>query len=225
MKNFENFLTTSTSQIPILDFIIGLVLTFLLSYLVGIIYEKYGNSISNRRDFGKNFVLLSMTTMVIITVVKSSLALSLGLVGALSIIRFRAAIKEPEELSYLFLVISIGLGFGANQIKITITAFIVITLAIILRKRFSKTLEFDNEVSLVVHSKKPSKLTLEEILGILNKSCAAVQLKRLDENLDMLEMNFNVQFSGFKELSQAKEAFKEVDESVSISFIDGRGDF
>ena len=53
-------------------------------------------------------------------IVKNSLALSLGLVGALSIVRFRAAIKEPEELIYLFLIIATGLGCGAGQIKITI---------------------------------------------------------------------------------------------------------
>ena len=53
--------------------------------------------------------------MVMITIVKSSLALSLGLVGALSIVRFRTAIKEPEELSYAFLSIAIGLGLGADQ--------------------------------------------------------------------------------------------------------------
>ena len=53
--------------------------------------------------------------MIIITIVKSSLALSLGLVGALSIVRFRTAIKDPEELSFLFISIAIGLGMGANQ--------------------------------------------------------------------------------------------------------------
>ena len=73
--------------------------------------------------------------MLIITIVKSSLALSLGLVGALSIIRFRAAIKEPEELAYLFISISIGLGFGANQAIITTLAFIIIILVIILLKK------------------------------------------------------------------------------------------
>ena len=55
-----------------------------------------------------------MTTYIVIMVVKNSLALSLGLVGALSIVRFRAAIKEPEELVYLFLIIAAGLGCGAN---------------------------------------------------------------------------------------------------------------
>ena len=65
-----------------------------------------------------------------IVIIKNSLALSLGLVGALSIVRFRAAIKEPEELVYLFLVIAIGLGCGAGQIKV-ITVGILTSLLII----------------------------------------------------------------------------------------------
>ena len=64
-----------------------------------------------------------MTTMLIITVVKSSLALSLGLVGALSIVRFRAAIKEPEELAYLFLTIAIGLALGREPATVRTGGF------------------------------------------------------------------------------------------------------
>ena len=73
-----------------------------------------------------------MTTAFIISIVKSSLALSLGLVGALSIIRFRTAIKEPEEISYLFICIGIGLGLGANYKLITIMAVILIIASIII---------------------------------------------------------------------------------------------
>ena len=71
-----------------------------------------------------------MTTMFIITIIKSSLVLSLGLIGALSIIRFRTAIKEPEELTYLFLAIAIGLGLGANQRTIILIAFLLTHLII-----------------------------------------------------------------------------------------------
>ena len=63
-----------------------------------------------------------LTTILIITVVKSSLALSLGLVGALSIVRFRTPIKEPEELAYLFISIAMGLGLGADQTIPTLVA-------------------------------------------------------------------------------------------------------
>ncbi|MEK9948371.1 MAG: DUF4956 domain-containing protein, partial [Verrucomicrobiales bacterium] len=105
----------------------------LLSYLLAKAYLHFGNALSNREMFGRNFMILSMTTMLIITIVKSSVALSLGLVGALSIIRFRAAIKEPEELSYLFFAIAIGLGMGSQQAVITLVAFGVIVAILWLR--------------------------------------------------------------------------------------------
>ena len=84
------------------EFIIKLILSSLLGYLLGYLYINYGKSFSNRLDISYIFPMLSIVTMLIITVVKSSLALSLGLVGALSIVRFRTPIKEPEELNYLF---------------------------------------------------------------------------------------------------------------------------
>ena len=70
-----------------------------------------------RRDLGLVLPVICLTTLVVISVVKSSLALSLGLVGALSIVRFRTPIKEPEELAYIFLAIAIGLALGADQKK------------------------------------------------------------------------------------------------------------
>ena len=136
-NSFEQYLAQSKAQIPILGFIFNLIFTGLLSSVLKQVYIHYGDTLSNRKIFGKNLIMISMTTMLIITVVKSSLALSLGLVGALSIIRFRTAVKEPEELAFLFLAISIGLGFGANQGSITVIALIVIILMIIGSKKLS----------------------------------------------------------------------------------------
>ena len=82
------------------------------------------------------FVLL--TTVLVISIVKSSLALSLGLVGALSIVRFRTPIKEPEELAYLFLCIAAGLGLGANQTLPTIIAIILILTVMFFVKEILK---------------------------------------------------------------------------------------
>ena len=137
LTTFQEFITTQNVPIPGWGFIINLVLSAFLAGILGYVYQRYGHSLSNRRLFSRNFIILAMTTMVIIAIVKSSLALSLGLVGALSIVRFRAAIKEPEELAYLFLVISIGLGLGANQLWITLIAFIVIGIFLFrIRERF-----------------------------------------------------------------------------------------
>ena len=104
--NFDKFFSSAPPIVPIIPFIENILITVFLAYLLSVVYNKYGSTFSNRKQFSKNFILVSATTMLIITIVKSSLALSLGLVGALSIVRFRAAIKEPEELAFLFLCLA-----------------------------------------------------------------------------------------------------------------------
>ena len=101
---------------------VNLAICVVLASVLAVVYQRYGRSMTNRALLAGNFVMISLTTTLIISIVKSSLALSLGLVGALSIVRFRAAIKEPEELAYLFLCIGIGLGLGADQRLITVLA-------------------------------------------------------------------------------------------------------
>ena len=125
-ETFEQFLSISSPEISLLGFFINLLVTAFLAQILSIVYVRYGNAISNRQAFGRNFIILAVTIMIVITIVKSSLALSLGLVGALSIVRYRTAIKEPEELAYTFLTIAIGLGMGADQLKVTVVAFFFI---------------------------------------------------------------------------------------------------
>ena len=112
---FEQYLEEFTNTINLPEFLLNLVITALVAAVLRWFYIRYSNSVSNRKRFAANFLPLALATMLIITIVKSSIALSLGLVGALSIVRFRAAIKDPEELTFLFLVIGLGLATGANQ--------------------------------------------------------------------------------------------------------------
>ena len=137
-KNFNNFFVNENIEINLVNFLINLLWVVLLTYFIQIVYNKYSQSLSNKDYFSKNFVILGVTTCIVITIVKSSLALSLGLVGALSIVRFRAAIKEPEELVYLFLVIATGLGIGANQVQITSIGIVISLIVVIFSSIFSK---------------------------------------------------------------------------------------
>ena len=146
-NNLSNFFLNENIEINVSNFVINLIVVSILSYLIRLIYNKYSHSLSNKDYFSKNFVVLGITTCLVITIVKSSLALSLGLVGALSIVRFRAAIKEPEELVYLFLVIATGLGIGANQLNITIVGVITALIIIIFFNFFSKICKKANNYS------------------------------------------------------------------------------
>ncbi|MDD5738597.1 MAG: DUF4956 domain-containing protein [Candidatus Pacebacteria bacterium] len=217
-----NFLTTQSTQISITGFVVGLILTAVLSFALGFIYIRYGRSISNKRAFAKNFILVAMTTMFIITVVKVSLALSLGLVGALSIIRFRTAIKEPEELAYLFLAISIGLGFGAGQILITLIAFLAIVLVIFITA-FSYKKEKNQNLYLTISAENLINVSLEKIVEILKKYCSGVVLKRFDETKEILEASFLVEFANFEQLNKSKAELRGLDDSLKINFLDNKG--
>ena len=115
------------------DFFVILINYFLLvicSFILKIIYENRSSSLSGKFHIGIIIPVLSQITFLIILIVKSSLALSLGLIGALSIVRFRTPIKEPEELIYLFFSIAIGIGFGAGQTLVTSLVFVLIILTI-----------------------------------------------------------------------------------------------
>src|SRR3990172_5269099 len=205
LRALSQFLSTQNLPVSIFDFTLDILLAALLSYILSRIYIRYGTSLSNRKMFANNFLLIGMTTMLIISIVKASLALSLGLVGALSIVRFRAAIKEPEELSYLFLTIGIGLGLGANQRLITITYFLIIIGIIIGRRYFQKKDDEGlNNLVLAVSSHNPHKVGLEEIVEILKNNCSRLTLKRMDEKKDILEASFLVEFHDFDQFLKSK---------------------
>ena len=136
----------SDINISFLSTIYALLSSIFAAYLIKKSYIFYGKSMNNKEYFGNIFILLSVTTCSVIIIVKYSLALSLGLVGALSIVRFRAAIKEPEELVYLFLIIAFGIAFGASQFAVGFTLLFFSLLIIYLASKFS------SESSLVNHT-------------------------------------------------------------------------
>ncbi len=97
-----------------LTMVIYLIVGGILGLFLRFLFRRYSVSASDSDGISRVFPLLVVITTAVIAVVKSSLALSLGLVGALSIVRFRSAIKEPEELVYLFLCVAVGLALGAE---------------------------------------------------------------------------------------------------------------
>lgn len=141
----------------------SLLATAVSGFLLRQLYVRYGRSMNNREYFGNIFILLGITTCSVIIIVKYSLALSLGLVGALSIVRFRAAIKEPEELVFLFLVIAFGLAFGANQFAVGFVLLGAASIVVVVgSKYFSRNNGLDHSGMLVIIS--GDRATLDELL-------------------------------------------------------------
>ena len=110
--------------------ILSLFLCIVSSFILMHVYKNKSNSLSSKIQISPIIPLLSNITFLVILIVKSSLALSLGLVGALSVIRFRTPVKEPEDLAFLFFAIALGIGFGALQIYATSLIFLILILMI-----------------------------------------------------------------------------------------------
>ena len=167
-------------------------------------------------------MLMTITTTFIMSVVRSSLALSLGLVGALSIIRFRTAVKEPEELTYLFLAIGLGIGLGDSQRLLTMLTLAGAILILGLMKRFRKTRSHVN-LHLTVSSHSPGKVDLEEVVDLLDAHCSRLKLLRFDENEQTLQMSFLVEFKSISDLTRTKTAIRQLPRFVDITFLDHKG--
>ncbi len=203
-------------------FVLSLAMSALLGALVGQVYVRFGHSLSNRALFARNFLLVTVTTTLIISIVKSSLALSLGLVGALSIVRFRAAIKEPEELAFLFLAISVGLGLGAGQALLTVVALGLIIGFVAIRGLVSSTPAPPN-LYVTVAGPAAAGFGAGRMLELLRAGGATAALKRLDETPERVEAGFLVDFRSVADVETFGRELRLVNPNVRVSCLDDRG--
>ena len=121
----SNFLENVTS-VSMLDMIIALVLAFGLGVFIFLVYKKTYSGVMYSSSFGTTLVALTMITTVVILAVTSNVVLSLGMVGALSIVRFRTAIKEPLDIAFLFWSIAVGIVLAAGMIPLAVIGSVVI---------------------------------------------------------------------------------------------------
>jgi hypothetical protein len=219
MFKFEEYLEQFNTTISAFDFGVGLLLTAILAMVIRLYYIRFGEAVSNRKRFANNFLPLALSTMLIITIVKSSIALSLGLVGALSIVRFRAAIKDPEELTYLFLVIGLGLAMGANQFIIGIIAIPAILLLLLLHKYLGakNVLKSDGRMFVNIDTDSTDfNLITEKLSGIL----PFVELKRMDHSKEGLSLSYIIKADDIQAIDQIRKEISALSDNTKISFIE-----
>jgi hypothetical protein len=148
-------------------------------------------------------------------IVKSSLALSLGLVGALSIVRFRAAIKEPEELVYLFLVIAIGLGCGANQLIITTVGIIFALILIVIYSGYmnnsNKNIEQTINMGIVIEE-DVTDVAINNLILEIKKVSNELKFISMSRTISNTTVNFDLKPKNFEKLTllsgKIKKRFK-----------------
>ncbi len=216
-QNTLDFYLNEQVQISASNFIEAIVFSAILSLLIQFVYIKFSSTLSDKFEFSKNFVILALATTLVITIVKSSLALSLGLVGALSIVRFRAAIKEPEELVYLFLIIATGLGCGAGQIMITaigvlISLFIIIIYSIFIKRNQLHGDQITNFT--IIFAQRIPGVEIDRVISKIKKFCLEMKFISLSSTDNETTLNLDIKVKSFEKLNQiSKEIEKKYNNS------------
>ncbi|MCD6385441.1 DUF4956 domain-containing protein [Candidatus Sumerlaeota bacterium] len=200
----------------LINLFLGMVLSFALSWH----FVHYGKTLTNRRTLAWILPFIALTTVLVISIVKSSLTLSLGLVGALSIVRFRTPIKEPEELAYLFMAIAIGIGLGANQRFLTVVATILILGLMAIRsaatRKSSNSMFFLN---IELPAQKDDNTIFAKIDEIITGSGIKADVRRMDARNDMLMTTYYIDCRNNKELVGLIDELKKQLPESNISFV------
>ncbi len=128
---FKSSFLENVSSVTLLDMALALVLAFGLGCFIFLIYKKTYNGVMYSSSFGVTLIALTMITTLVILAVTSNVVLSLGMVGALSIVRFRTAIKEPLDIAFLFWSIAVGIVLAAGMIPLAVIGSVVIGLILL----------------------------------------------------------------------------------------------
>ncbi len=222
MNKIPQFFLNENIQIDLENFVLNLFVVIILCFLIQLAYNKISRSLSNAENFSSNFILLGLTTTIVITIVKSSLALSLGLVGALSIVRFRAAIKEPEELVFLFLIIAVGLGCGAGQINIAVVGTLIAIIIIFIMyfsKRNKQEISIDKFNVSLISNKKLDKDNLKKIIDLVSIYSLQSEFISISQHSDSTTINLLSKFKNINNINELDKKLKKKFPNLNFVFV------
>lgn len=190
----------------------------LVALLALVVWRRFAPG-RQRLALVRNLVLVALTTMVIISTVRSSLALSLGLVGALSIVRFRTPVRDPEELALLFVAITVGVGTGASQRVITALGLAAILLVLLLAHRRQAGGPADVVVSIAAGAAAPADL-LDRAGELLRQYAGRVRVLQIRQEADALRGDFLADIPQ-QRLAECRRRLHELASSLTISLVNG----
>ena len=128
---FKSSFLSNINSFSTVDVLLALGLAFVIGLFIFLIYKKTYSGVMYSDSFGVSLIAMSMITSLVIIAVTSNVVLSLGMVGALSIVRFRTAIKEPMDIAFLFWAIAVGIVLGAGLLPLAIIGSVIIGIIIV----------------------------------------------------------------------------------------------
>lgn len=215
--NLIEFINSTSRGLTVKQVVLNMVITLVIAMFIYLVYEKTYDGVMYSKSFNVTIVLVSVVTAMVMMVIGSNLALSLGMVGALSIIRFRAAVKDPKDIGFLFWGIAVGLSAGTGSYMIAVVGSIVIAVIIGVLS-YSKT---DNSSYLFIV--KGSNIEERSIEEILKHNCLKYKLKMRNISPMFNEIIFEIKLKQNKENDLIK-AVNSLDNSLTINIVSHEGE-
>ena len=184
---FKSGFLESMNDIPLLDMGIALVLAFLMGVFIFFVYKKSYSGVMYSPSFGVTLVALCLITTLLILTIVSNVVLSLGMVGALSIVRFRTAIKEPMDIAFLFWSIAVGIVLAAGLLPLAVLGSLFIGVVLLV---FSRRKSGENPYILVVHCETPE--AEEQVRMLVASQMKRMSLKSKSVDGGRIELNYEV---------------------------------
>jgi uncharacterized membrane protein YhiD involved in acid resistance len=184
---FKSDFLDNIAGISLLDMVIALVLAFLIGLFIFFIYKKSCSGVMYSASFGVTLIALALITTLLIMTVVSNIVLSLGMVGALSIVRFRTAIKEPMDIAFLFWSIAAGIVLAAGLIPLAVFGSIFIGVVLLV---FAKKKTVDSPYILIVHCENSE--TEERTRIFIASQVVRINLKSKSVDEGRVELNYEV---------------------------------
>lgn len=193
---FKSSFLENVTGVSLLDMVLALVLAFGIGLFIFFVYKKTYGGVMYSSSFGVTLIALTMITTLVILVVTSNIVLSLGMVGALSIVRFRTAIKEPMDIAFLFWSIAVGIVLAAGLIPLAVFGSVVIGIILLV---FANRKDNSNPYIVVLSCEgSESEKTATEYLAKNTKKCfvksKTVRKGNVELNIEIRLKNDNTDF-------------------------------
>ena len=193
---FKSSFLENVTSVSILDMVVALALAFCIGLFIFMVYKKTYTGVMYSAGFGVTLVAMTMITTLVILAVTSNVVLSLGMVGALSIVRFRTAIKEPLDIAFLFWSIAVGIVLAAGMIPLAIFGSVVIgiMLLVFVNKKsathpYILVLQCDGH-----HTETKAKQFIEQQANKVVVKSKSAQKGMVELNLELRLKNDNTDF-------------------------------
>ena len=184
---FKSDFLENIASVSLLDMGIALVLAFLLGLFLFFIYKKCYSGVMYSASFGVTLIALAMITALLILTVVSNVVLSLGMVGALSIVRFRTAIKEPMDIAFLFWAIAVGIVLAAGLIPLAVLGSLFVGIVLLV---FSRQKNGESPYILVVHCASQDEEA--QVRALVEARVRRLNLKSKSVSPGEIELNYEV---------------------------------